>query len=221
LLSTPLAAQEEQPKQATQATQATQEKAKKNHFFQGVSLSTDLFGVVGRVFGNDFDSYEVSAEFNLKNKFFPVVEVGYGSTDETDDDNSIHYKVAAPYFRVGFNYNFMHKKQSPNYVYGGLRFGYSSFSYDVDAPALVDPVWGGSVPFEYNDVSSNASWAELVVGLRAQIVKNFHMGWSLRYKRRISVKDSPNTEAWYIPGFGINDSAVFGATYNLIYYLPW
>lgn len=221
MLSTPLAAQEEQPKQATQATQATQEKAKKNHFFQGVSLSTDLFGVVGRVFGNDFDSYEVSAEFNLKNKFFPVVEVGYGSTDETDDDNSIHYKVAAPYFRVGFNYNFMHKKQSPNYVYGGLRFGYSSFSYDVDAPALVDPVWGGSVPFEYNDVSSNASWAELVVGLRAQIVKNFHMGWSLRYKRRISVKDSPNTEAWYIPGFGINDSAVFGATYNLIYYLPW
>jgi hypothetical protein len=221
LLSTPLAAQEEQPKQATQATQATQEKAKKNHFFQGVSLSTDLFGVVGRVFGNDFDSYEVSAEFNLKNKYFPVVEVGYGSTDETDDDNNIHYKVAAPYFRVGVNYNFMHKKQSPNYVYGGLRFGYSSFSYDVDAPALVDPVWGGSVPFEYNDVSSNASWAELVVGLRAQIVKNFHMGWSLRYKRRISVKDSPNTEAWYIPGFGINDSAVFGATYNLIYYLPW
>ena len=194
---------------------------KKQGLIRGLSISADLFGVIGKVFGNDYQSYEVSAEMNLKNRFFPVVEIGYGSTDMTDDDKDIHYKVAAPYFRVGMNYNFFYKKETPSYIFGGIRFGFTSFNYDISAPDLSDPVWGGSVPFYYDGLKSNAAWAEIVVGLRTQIVKNFHMGWSLRYKRRLSVKENPNSDAWYIPGFGINDSALFGATYNLIYYLPW
>ncbi len=198
--------------------------AKKKPFaglIDGVSLSAYLFGVVGQVFGNDYMSFEAAAEFDMHNRFFPIVEVGYGSSDSTDDDKDIHYKVAAPYFRVGMNYNFFHKKDTPNYIYGGVRLGFSSFSYDVDGPSLNDPVWGDEVPFQYEGLKSNASWLELVVGLRAEVWKNFHMGWSLRYKRPLSIKESPNAEPWYVPGFGINKSALFGASYNLIYYLPW
>lgn len=193
----------------------------KKPLIRGFSVSADLFGVVGKIFGNDYQSFEVAGEVDLKNRFFPVVEIGYGTTDTTDDDKDIHYKVAAPYFRVGMNYNFYYKKDTPNSIFAGIRLGFSSFDYDISAPDLTDPVWGDTVPFRYEGVKSNATWAELVVGLRTQIVKNFHMGWSLRYKRRLSVKETPNSDAWYIPGYGINDSALFGATYNLIYYLPW
>lgn len=209
------------PVEVEEISTANNPVEKKQSFIRGVSVSTDLFGIIGKVFGNDYQSYEVSAELNLKNRFFPVVEVGYGSTDTTDDDKDIHYKVAAPYFRIGMNYNFFYKKDTPNYIFGGIRCGFSTFSYDISAPDLVDPIWGGKVPFNYDGVKSNATWAEIVVGLRTQIVKNFHMGWSLRYKRKLSVKENPNSDAWYIPGFGINDSALFGATYSLIYYLPW
>ncbi len=188
---------------------------------RGILISADLFGYMGGLFDNDFTSSEIAVELNLKNRFFPVLEIGYGTTDTTDDDNDVHYKVSAPYFRIGANYNFYHKKNTPNSIFAGFRLAYSSFSYDVDAPDLTDPVWGGSVPFSYKGISSNASWLELVVGLRTQIYKNFHMGWSIRYKRRLSVKENSNSDAWYIPGFGENDSALFSATYNLIYYIPW
>ncbi len=203
------------------AVEGQQLRRPQQQLFQGLSLNADLFGYVGQVFGNEYTSCEVAGEVNLKNTFFPIVEVGYGTVDYTDEEKDVHYQVGAPYFRVGVNYNFYHKKDTPNYLYGGVRVGYSSFSYDIDAPDLTDPVWGGTVPFAYQDVACTATWIEFVVGLRTQISNSVHMGWSLRYKRRVSVTEHDFAEAWYVPGFGTNSSALFGATYNIIYHLPW
>lgn len=45
----------------------------------------------------------------LKNRFIPIIEIGYGHTDTTDDETNIHYKASAPYFRIGMNYNILFK----------------------------------------------------------------------------------------------------------------
>lgn len=189
--------------------------------FQGVNVMTDLVGPGWYAFGGDFLSTEVAVEVNLLNRFFPVLEVGYGCTDATNEDTELHYRTAAPYFRLGLNYNVQYKKKSPGYIFAGARVGYTSFKYDVDGPPMTDPVWGGEVPFRFTDIQSHALWAELLVGVRAQIHKNFHMGWSFRYKVRLNVKDSPNASPWYIPGFGASDNTTFGVTYDLVYRIPW
>lgn len=189
--------------------------------FQGVSVMTDLVGPGWYAFGGDFLSSEVAVEVNLLNRFFPILEVGYGSTDAVNEDTELHYQTSAPYFRVGLNYNVQHKKKSPGYIFAGARVGYASFKYDVDGPPMTDPVWGGEVPFHFTDIQSHALWTELLVGVRAQVHKNFHMGWSFRYKVRLNVKDGPNASPWYIPGFGASDNTTFGATYDLVYRIPW
>lgn len=189
--------------------------------FQGVSVITDLVGPGWYALGGDFFSTEAALEVNLLNRFFPIVEVGYGQTDAINEDTDLHYKTTAPYFRVGLNYNVQYKKKSPGYIYAGLRVGYTSFTYDVDGPPMIDPVWGGEVPFHFTDIKGSALWTELLVGVRAQIYKNFHMGWSFRYKVRLNVKDAPNASPWYIPGFGASDNTTFGATYDLVYRIPW
>lgn len=189
--------------------------------FQGVNVMTDLVGPGWYAFGGDFLSTEVAVEVNLLNRFFPVLEVGYGRTDATNEDTELHYRTAAPYFRLGLNYNVQYKKKSPGYIFAGARVGYTSFKYDVDGPSMTDPVWGGEVPFHFTDIQSHALWAELLIGVRAQIHKNFHMGWSFRYKVRLNVKDSPNASPWYIPGFGASDNTTFGVTYDLVYRIPW
>lgn len=189
--------------------------------FQGVNVMTDLVGPGWYAFGGDFLSTEVAVEVNLLNRFFPVLEVGYGRTDATNEDTELHYRTAAPYFCLGLNYNVQYKKKSPGYIFAGARVGYTSFKYDVDGPSMTDPVWGGEVPFHFTDIQSHALWAELLIGVRAQIHKNFHMGWSFRYKVRLNVKDSPNASPWYIPGFGASDNTTFGVTYDLVYRIPW
>lgn len=225
LLSAPASAQVKKMRQSVEPERSKIEKwldlTDSIPVFQGMSVMVDAVGPGWYALGGDFFSTEVALEVNLLNRFFPVLEVGYGRTDATNEDTELHYKTAAPYFRVGLNYNVQYKKKSPGYIYAGGRVGYTSFKYDVDGPPMTDPVWGGEIPFRFTDIESNALWAELMVGVRTQIYKNFHMGWSFRYKVRLNVKDSPNASPWYIPGFGASDNTSFGATYDLVYRIPW
>lgn len=195
-------------------------EAKKEPLYRGAYVSADIYGLGSRLFGSDFLSSEVNVSVSLKNQFFPVVEIGYGTTNTTDQDNGIHYKSSAPYYRIGLNYNTMSKKKSKSFLYAGLRYGFTSLSYDVDA-TLRDPIWNDESPFTYNNQKSNISWFEVLLGVNVQIYKNFHMGWAIRYKSRISVKKNPNTTPWYIPGYGSNKSSNLGITYSLIYKLPF
>lgn len=202
--------------------------------YNGLTISTDIYGVGASVLGSDFMQAEVAVEASLKNRFFPVVEVGYGNTD-TWSDRGTHYKSSAPYFRIGMNYNTMYKKGRPSYLYVGFRYGFSSFSYDavstpiedgrfgggLDNPSLTEDIWGGSVAFDHKGLKASMGWVELLVGIRAQIYKDFYMGWSLRMKRRMNTSLTEYGDPWYVPGFGEYDSSRWGITYSLIYKLPF
>lgn len=190
---------------------------------RGVSLSADLFGAFYSLFGSSISS-EVGLDINLRNQLFPVFEAGYASFDDTNENNLIHSSCAAPYFRVGLNYNIFYRKgkeAAPSFGYVGFRYGFSSFTYDIDGPSLNDPVWGGSVPVRYSNVSGNSQWMELCAGIKAKIWKNFYMGWCIRYKARINIKNGPNSNPPFIPGFGERFHTTFGGTYSLIFNLPF
>jgi len=197
-------------------------------FYNGLSISADLFGVGNKVFGADYISSEVGIEANLKNRFFPVFEAGFGSSDAWNEDKDIHYKAAAPFFRLGMNYNTMYKKGSRNYLYVGARYGISIFNYDVrslsdgeyDNPRLVDYIWKESLPFNYSGLSATIQWFEIVTGVKAHIWKNVSMGWSIRLRYRLSSSISKHGNPWYVPGFGKYDSNI-GMTYTIAYKLPF
>ena len=192
-------------------------------FYQGMSVGVDVFGFLNQALGSDIMTTEASVEANLLNKFFPVVELGYASINTTNDETDIFYKTSAPFFRVGLNYNVFHKKPHlPGYFTVGLRYGFSSFKYDVQAPDLVDPNWGHtSIPVSYTGQKTNASWAELVLGLRANVYKGFYTGFTVRYRARLSMTEHENSEPYFIPGYGRGKPNNFGITYNIIYKLPF
>lgn len=202
--------------------------------YNGLIFGADIYGLGESLLGGDFLSGGIAVEANLKNKYFPVIEVGYGTTDAYSDRGT-HYKSGAPYFRIGMNYNTMYKKGNPSFLYVGFRYGYTSFSYDVVSipaedpvfggsmanPSLRDDIWGGSVPFNYKGLKAGMGWLELLVGVRAHIYRNFYMGWSIRYKRSMNTSLSGYGVPWYVPGYGEYDSNCFGLGYSLIYKLPF
>ena len=206
-----------------QRREASADTVKHIPFYQGTSVGVDILAAGMHLVGNDYMGTDISIETNLKNRFLPRVEIGFGKFEQTHDETQIYYKTSAPFFRAGMLYNVMHKKPHlPGFVAVGLLFGHTSFKYDVNAPALVDPDWDNiTIPFDYKDVKSNASWLELVINLRTKVYKSFSMGWSIRYKRMLSSKKSENSEPLYIPGFGKNKDSQWGITYNLIYNLPF
>ena len=201
----------------------SEDKEEELPFYQGLMVGVDVSGLASKAFGSDAFSSEISIHANLKNRFFPVVEIGYGKTDTTGEETNIHYQTSAPFFRVGMDYNVFYKKPHlPGYFTVGLRYGFSSFTYDMQSPDLVDPNWGHtSIPVTYNDVKSNAGWLELVLGMKTQVYKDFYMGFTVRYRARQSMKKHENTEPYYIPGYGRGKTSNFGITHSLSYRLPF
>ena len=86
-------------------------------FFRGVAAMVDIVGPLQLALG-DYGQYEAGVRINLKDKFFPVAEIGYGKADAEDAATRVSYKTSAPYGRIGMDFNLLKNKHSANRVYG-------------------------------------------------------------------------------------------------------
>ena len=98
-----------------------------------------------------------------------------------------------------------------------MRYGFSSFKYDLDGPDIEDSIWGTHTPFHFSNLNSNVHWAEFVFGMEAKVWGVLHLGWSVRYRFRLSNKHAEVGQAWYVPGFGRNSASALSGTFNLIF----
>lgn len=184
--------------------------------FCGFSVSFDLVGPAMLMF-SDHGEIEGALRINLHDQWFPVVEIGVGKANhEKDEVTEIVYKTTAPYFRLGIDLNLLKNKHQPNRLYGGIRYAFTSYKADITRKGLIDPVWQYGTDFGVEGMKCNMHWLEVVLGIDAKIFGPLHLGWDVRYKRRISHKEGDIGQSWYVPGFGINDQDTFAAHFNVI-----
>ena len=184
--------------------------------FRGFALSFDLVGVAMMQL-SDYGHYEGALRINIHDEWFPVFELGYGKADhERDEVTGLSYRTQAPYFRVGMDFNLLKKKHQANRLLMGLRYAYTSYKVDIWHAEFSDPAWKWPVHYDIRDQQCSQHWVEAVVGIDAQVFGPVHLGWSLRYKQRLSHKDGVTGKTWYIPGYGTWDSSALGGTFNLI-----
>ena len=191
-------------------------------WMNGIYAGVDAFGAVNHLLGSDFLSAEGFAGVNLKNRYFPTIEAGFGRMDATGD-LGIHYKTSAPYVRVGADYNFLYNKQHGHMVLAGFRLAATNFTYDINQTdqevptTLTDGYWGDQIDFVHPGMDGSMKWLEINFGLRTRISKRIDMGWTIRYKRRLSAQAGEYGDPFYVPGFGKYGSTTIGLTYNLIF----
>ncbi len=183
--------------------------------FRGFSVATDMVGLAQTVL-SDYGQYEGALRVNLHDQYFPTVEIGYGRANHEDDEvTGITYKARGPYFRLGADVNMMKRKHTGNRIYAGLRYAYAKYTVDMSRPLLLDPVWGGQSWWGVDGQSCWQHWAEVVVGIYAKVAGPLHMGWSVRYRRRLAHEDGPTDKTWYVPGFGTQGSTKLGVLFNI------
>ncbi len=207
--------------QTSRPTKAQQEKMRQKEiedsipWFQGVAVKFDLVGAIQRV-ASSYGQLEAGARVNLKDRYFPTLELGIGSADEDNEVTSIHYKASAPYLKVGCDFNILKNRHDIYRVFVGARVAGTSFKFDVDRPDVTDPVWGGETAFHGEDIKANCYWAELLGGVEAKIWGPLKLGWSVRYKRRLKHDDGTYGNVWYVPGFGKKGSSRITGTFDVI-----
>ena len=119
--------------------------------FKGVQIMADVVGAV-QLAVSDYGQYEAGVRVNLKDKYFPVVEIGYGKADHHNDVTQIDYKTSAPYGKIGIDFNVLKNKHDIYKVYAGARYAFTSFKFDVVHPDVTDPVWGTVTPYGGKDI---------------------------------------------------------------------
>lgn len=190
-------------------------------FFQGFTVSADLFGPIQYLL-SDKGNIEGAIRLNLKNTYFPIVELGLSSCETLDSNTDIKYTTTAPYGRIGFDINFLKNKFQENRLFVGLRYGFSKYQYDYEGPEVSDPIWNGEYSLNIKDVEATSHWGEIVMGVQVKIWRNLHMGWSLRLKKELSTSGNKSSKPYYIPGYGSTSSGTsWGGTYSLIFDVNW
>lgn len=205
----------------------------KVNFFNGIAIHIDAIGAI-QMATSDHGQWEVGLRINLKDKYFPAFEIGYGKADESDDYVTDSWcKAKAPYFRIGCDYNILRNKHDAYKAFVGLRYGFSKFDYDMtvktvteteteqtteneDGTTTTEAVTTSTTTYpEYDGLHATCHWLEAVFGVDAKIWGPLHLGWDVRYRRMLSNKHSDADEPWYIPGFGNKKTAGFTAMFNI------
>lgn len=211
--STPIRGVQYETSQKSATTLAAQ---KKIPLFVGVSVSADICGAI-MAGVTPYGQYEAATRINLRGRYFPTFEIGIGTSNHTNETTSLHYRVHSPYYRIGMDYNIAKNVRGAGRILIGLRYAFTNYKFDVDGPDISDPIYGGLVPFNYKSLKGISHWGEAVFGLEARVCGILHLGWTIRYKMRLYNKETAIDNAWYIPGYGKNDTHALGGTFNIIF----
>jgi hypothetical protein len=187
---------------------------------ESVTVGLNIWDPLMRVFGQKYGGAEVSGELSLYNRYKPIIELGLGTASNTPDDGNFTYKTPlAPYARIGVNYNFLYNSTPDYQFYVGLRYGFTSFNFDVTDVSVSNGYWNEPETFNIPRQKASAGFCEFVIGLKVQLFKNISAGWALKYHSILHESTLENGEPWYIPGYGSRNGKITGAL-SIMYRLP-
>ena len=116
-----------------------------------------------------------------------------------------------------------------NLIFSGFRLGVSSFSHTLNSFDVTDvnnQFFDQQINIEdgreFDGLSS--IWGELILGIKAELLKNLFMGLNVQLKFLVSDDQPDNFENLFIPGFNRtfdSGSFGFGFGYNIQYLIPF
>lgn len=187
--------------------------------YNGVSIGANFADAILMAAGQSYGSFDVWADVSLHNWFFPVIEAGLGFANSTPENLNFSYKTKPSFYtKIGINYNFLYKSNSDYQCFFGLRAGYSNFSYEVNDVSIGSDYWGEQQTLNLKGLSGHAFYGEALAGIKVKIVKNFSLGWSLRYHFKFKTISNSLSNPWFIPGYGANSPISFSL--SAIYTIP-
>ena len=203
----------------------SQEKKEKDEveeiaLYQGLKVEIDAYSLVMSAFSKETYSFEGNVQVNLKEKYFPILEMGFAGAEKISI-NDYGFATAGLFTRIGIDYNLL-KPNKPQtnihkYFFVGARYGFSLFSYDVTNIAIDNGYWGGDAYRDFDDVKAAKHWLEVVAGMRVEVLKNIYLGWNMRLKVQLGNEKHGEVSPWYIPGIGIKSVGNWGFNYTVGY----
>lgn len=190
----------------------------------GLRVGADLYRFGRSFYDDDFNGFEIVADYRLSKKYYAAAELG--TVDFTVDDDQLNFTTKGSYIKIGFDYNaYENWLDMENMIYAGMRYGFSTFSQNLNSYTIYDPSNYFEEVTQYPDRNYSgltAHWIEVVGGVKAELFNNLYLGFSIRLNMLLSESKPDNFANLYIPGFNRTYEGNFGAgfNYSISYFIP-
>jgi hypothetical protein len=191
----------------------------------GLRLGVDISKPLRSVINEDYQGLEIKGDYRIYDDYYLAAELG------TEENLMVEANVTASakgsYIKVGADYNaYNNWVGMQNMIYAGLRYGFSTFSTELQEFSIYrgESYFEPDVrlePQEYKDLT--ASWIELQLGVKVEVLTNLYLGTHVELKRRVTEVKPNNFDNLYIPGFNRTyDGSLYGVGYgySISYLIP-
>ena len=191
----------------------------------GIRFGADIFKLTRSFYDKNYKGIEFVGDYRLTKNYYLAAELG--NENKTTEDDRLNTTAKGTYIKVGFDYNsYENWLDMRNMVFIGLRYGASTFSQQLNSYKLYNTsTYFPEAPTvvsgeKFNGLS--AQWFEVVVGMKAEVLKNIYVGFSVRMNKILSNTKPENFDNLYIPGFNRTYNGDFGVGFNytVSYFLP-
>ena len=192
----------------------------------GLRLGGDIGKLIRAAVDSDYKGFEINGDYRITEDIYIAGELG--TEERTTSTDFLNSTAKGNYLKAGVDYNFYDNWFGlDNMIYSGFRIGASTFSQTINSYTIYNPnqTFGSVFIDEPREIKGlNALWAELIFGIKAELLNNLYMGINIQFKGLITEKQPENFENIYIPGFNRTyDSGRFGVGfgYNISYLIPF
>ena len=195
-------------------------------FPQKFRVGLEVIGISKYFYDKETANLEAFFSADLTEKFSAIFIAGgsdYSYSRYRDASFMMYdFNVKGIYFKAGVDANLLNpKKAAGTYSFGvGVRYGVTSYSYDISGINR-ENYWGHS---EISVPSNNAlaHYFEVVPSIRAEIIKNLSLGWSIGLRKMIYSGTSKDEIPLYLPGYGAGTKSISPAvSYFVIWNIPY
>ena len=206
----------------------------------GIRFGIDLSRLLITALDDSYEGIELVGDMRFRDKWYLAAELGNESRNvlealENFEDRNVitiyDFTSSGSYLKLGVDYNtYENWFGMNNTIFMGARYAFSTFKKDLNRYNLFNSnrYWnpdgflpGQDFPRELSGL--NASWLEVLFGVKAELFANIYLGASVRLGLLVSRKESDVIPHIWIPGFNrVTENSSFGVgfNYSISYLLP-
>lgn len=199
----------------------------------GLRIGADLSRLLFSFIDEEYTGFELVGDYRITQKLYVAAELGHEEKTQTEDLGGTllyRYTTTGSYLKAGVDVNtYTNWLGMHNAIILGGRYAVASFSQTLHDYTIFESnhfynpsfLQGAEPGQEFTNL--NASWLELVTGVKVELFTNLYVGMSVRLGFLVTHKEERFPNLW-IPGFNkVTDNSNFGMSYNysLSYLIPF
>lgn len=191
-------------------------------------IGIDLSKPIRMALEDDYQGFEIAADFRLTEKFYLATE--FGNEKKTVDETQLNFTTEGSFVKLGFDFNaYENWFGMQNAIIVGMRYGYSSHKQTLNSYKIYQTnqhTEGESILTQEPGTefsSLNGHWIEVVAGIKVETFDNLYMGFTVRLNRLLTTTEPENFQNLFIPGFNkvtTDNNVGAGFNYTISYSIP-